>query len=1092
MLSTDIVAVERIERVGIKRFFKTMLAVLHLTFDIREPDYACAVWTIASIIKTCAALESRGIDSTGIQSMLAHSSQFVIEYLRRCNPAWIYIRHCAKLFLFGLHVIFPRLVNLDALPSRHDIQFKELTKEVQLYLISDGFEDVRETSLHILWSLMWSPRFQQRLRKAEGFDTCCSRLKQEATSALSHSSSCVMSPISLFLLDKLIAILSSTSQPNHHVAAVGSSKVAARIPALSTKDSIQNSSSSSVNTAPHHRPLSGDIVADEDHLILSSIVCKKNSPISDSRSSALEASQSTSAEDTLCVDLLRPYLNFLPSDESILGIEDIKQDLLLCFTNIDASNKAISSAYNRFGSLSPDALLACLYPRSSSLKRMHALLQQFIRTGKHLQQAHSKVVDSGHSLRCIEHVVNLCEDYLKFMIGAQKRLSDDVRAQAEHADAVLLKRAKSAESDLHLVSRVRTFVHFDSTQFSTLISALEAWRSWCQDCLKQDAVLVEAAKTLRASSLWDLLQKVSIQEKALDGDLSRFAHPNKRLRGHDEGPPSDDEVAVQEDEAALAQRNAKMLEFATLTSSVREKLADLSSYVSTIRGKNGTVFRELSSFAAFRQLRQMPLGLDRRLATVLAMTGLITVTENLIKGEKILEDVGLQVYECSISDSPFQIWQYAIPGHFSDNLSAAINIPKIIGQVLIPHFVGSSFMVQPSRVFFKLEKLGSDPQLVSEYKHVCNIVTQRQLLSLSDFMEDRSRRCDPIAVCTFIQIFKRCLQCIDAVHRMGLAHCHISLENIFIEPVSLSIRLGPAHAIWFSREELFVPSLQTEDLAALADVFKCLLIPANSHPPLVISNALAQLHAGISAFNVLSAVLSDAECSSSSMNFVNVVSSTGECSAFGTAKVEQDQFCWDAPVAFSSDQADNDFQGESIGGPMPFFSNETFLKSPLSNTSIASNKVERVRSLLKLCKQRMDDDESDVESDSVSSTICCFFVLSLRLFPQILMHGSSVAAFASRIMELQAKDFFSRLNCVSILNGLSFCCACFQHIFTRFQFVQKFVHNLSDLFCSWTIDTPVDEIVMRMQCCDDMTICVQHVRAARANPPNIFATDVNF
>jgi hypothetical protein len=29
-------------------------------------------------------------------------------------------------------------------------------------------------------------------------------------------------------------------------------------------------------------------------------------------------------------------------------------------------------------------------------------------------------------------------------------------------------------------------------------------------------------------------------------------------------------------------------------------------------------------------------------------------------------------------------------------------------------------------------------------------------------------------------------------------------------------------------------------------------------------------------------------------------------------------------------------------------------------------------------------------------------------FPQILMHGSSVAAFASRIMELQAKDFFSR------------------------------------------------------------------------------------
>jgi hypothetical protein len=74
MLSTDTVAVERIERVGTKRFFKVMLAVLQLTFDIREPDYACAVWTIASIIKACAALESRGIDSTGIQSMLASCS----------------------------------------------------------------------------------------------------------------------------------------------------------------------------------------------------------------------------------------------------------------------------------------------------------------------------------------------------------------------------------------------------------------------------------------------------------------------------------------------------------------------------------------------------------------------------------------------------------------------------------------------------------------------------------------------------------------------------------------------------------------------------------------------------------------------------------------------------------------------------------------------------------------------------------------------------------------------------------------------------------------------------------------------------------
>jgi hypothetical protein len=530
---------------------------------------------------------------------------------------------------------------------------------------------------------------------------------------------------------------------------------------------------------------------------------------------------------------------------------------------------------------------------------------------------------------------------------------------------VLLKRAKSAESALHLVSRVRTFVQFDPTQFNTQIASLEAWRAWCQDCLKQDSILVEAAKTLRASSLWELLQKVSIQEKALDGDLSRLARPSKRLRGDDEGTLSEDDASALEHEAASDEQNAKMLEFANLTCAVREKLADLSAYVSAIRGKNGTVFRELSSFAAFRQLRQMPLGLDRRLATVLAMTGLITVTENLIKGERIREDVGLQVYNCSISDAPFQIWQYAIPGHFSANISAAINIPKIIGQVLIPHFVGSSFMVQPSRVFFKLEKLGSSPQCHSEYKHVCNVVTQNRLLSLSDFIEDRVRRCDPIALCTYIQLFKRCLQCIDAIHRMGLAHCHICLENIFVEPVLLSIRLGPAHAIWFSREDLFVPSLQADDLAAIADVFKSLLIPGNVQPPLVISNSIAQLNAGISAFNVLSAILSDAECSTPSMNVVHVPSAI-ERPATGSAKIEQDQFCWDAPVAFSSDQVDNDFHSEAIGSTLPFFPNETYLKSPSNTTSTASNKVERVRSLLKLCNQRMDDDDIDVESDSVS------------------------------------------------------------------------------------------------------------------------------
>jgi hypothetical protein len=34
--------------------------------------------------------------------------------------------------------------------------------------------------------------------------------------------------------------------------------------------------------------------------------------------------------------------------------------------------------------------------------------------------------------------------------------------------------------------------------------------------------------------------------------------------------------------------------------------------------------------------------------------------------------------------------------------------------------------------------------------------------------------------------------------------------------------------------------------------------------------------------------------------------------------------------------------------------------------STPSNKVERVRSLLKLCKQRMDDDDGEVDCDSVS------------------------------------------------------------------------------------------------------------------------------
>jgi hypothetical protein len=125
MLSTDSVAVERIERVGTKRFFKTMLAVLHLSFDCREPDYACAVWTIASIIKACSALECRGVDSTGIQGMLADSAHFVIEYLRRCTPSYLDLHQTLRkiVFLrFARDLSSPGERGGSPVPARHPVQ----------------------------------------------------------------------------------------------------------------------------------------------------------------------------------------------------------------------------------------------------------------------------------------------------------------------------------------------------------------------------------------------------------------------------------------------------------------------------------------------------------------------------------------------------------------------------------------------------------------------------------------------------------------------------------------------------------------------------------------------------------------------------------------------------------------------------------------------------------------------------------------------------------------------------------------------------------------------------------------------------------
>ncbi len=108
-----------------------------------------------------------------------------------------------------------------------------------------------------------------------------------------------------------------------------------------------------------------------------------------------------------------------------------------------------------------------------------------------------------------------------------------------------------------------------------------------------------------------------------------------------------------------------------------------------------------------------------------------------------------------------------------------------------------------------------------------------------------------------------------------------------------------------------------------------------------------------------------------------------------------------------------------------------------------------------------------------------FYVL-IEVFSQILMHGSSVAAFASRIMELQAKDFFSRFDLVSHTSPAFVLCRFFLQLTSTIIIYSIFslfiLPDLTDHRCSWTIDTPVDELVMRMQCCDDMTICIQHVR----------------
>ena len=214
MLSSCCVAVERVERVGALRFFKTLLALLRRAFDLRDAGCACAGWTVASLIKACAALECRGVDCAAIHSALADGSNFVIEHLQtRCGPGAVCIQHCAQLFLFGLRIIFPRLVNLSASFSGRGIRFQELAKGVQECLRDDAFQDLREPSLHALWSLTWSLRFQQRVHVAERIGVCCHQLTRIAgSSAAGASSTARLSPISLLLLTKIVAALPSALQ----------------------------------------------------------------------------------------------------------------------------------------------------------------------------------------------------------------------------------------------------------------------------------------------------------------------------------------------------------------------------------------------------------------------------------------------------------------------------------------------------------------------------------------------------------------------------------------------------------------------------------------------------------------------------------------------------------------------------------------------------------------------------------------------------------------------------------------------------------------------------------------------------------------
>ena len=110
---------------------------------------------------------------------------------------------------------------------------------------------------------------------------------------------------------------------------------------------------------------------------------------------------------------------------------------------------------------------------------------------------------------------------------------------------------------------------------------------------------------------------------------------------------------------------------------------------------------------------------------------------------------------------------------------------------------------------------------------------------------------------------------------------------------------------------------------------------------------------------------------------------------------------------------------------------------------------------------------------SVISSVLCFnwgFLADFNAWLECCCFCLSYNGAASKGLLQQVWPCVAYIACICSLPPLS--PTCFNYsIFPLF-----ILPDLTDHCCSWTIDTPVDELVMRMQCCDDMTICIQHVR----------------